>query len=73
MQKLVDSSERRRDCFATRQYLIFSPEQHRHGHKSVALGLNLQDISRTLTDDETHIVAALSPPGAGVRRHDTRQ
>jgi phenylalanyl-tRNA synthetase beta chain len=28
------------------------------GFKSVAIGLNLQDISRTLTDDETDAVVA---------------
>jgi phenylalanyl-tRNA synthetase beta chain len=28
------------------------------GFKSVAIGLNLQDVSRTLTDDETDAVVA---------------
>jgi phenylalanyl-tRNA synthetase beta chain len=28
------------------------------GRKSVAIGLNLQDVSRTLTDDETDAIVA---------------
>ncbi len=45
------------------------------GRKSVAIGLNLQDVSRTLTDDETDAIVAQGRlrPGAGVLRHDTRQ
>jgi phenylalanyl-tRNA synthetase beta chain len=29
-----------------------------NGRKSVAIGLNLQDVSRTLTDDETDAIVA---------------